>query len=486
MSRFKFVDRGFEKSMLLIPGWATDWRIFKRLDIPFNYLLPERVSPNEAKKIINHLPAELRKAGISILGWSMGGFIAADLILKNPNVFERVVLISIRQRYDTNRIEQIRDCLRRDAKAYLYSFYKGLFSEDEKENKIWFKEVLLSKYINDIDSLYLFEGLDYLSATELKANLLNKPNVTFIQGENDSIAPIHEARLAISQAPMARAVFIKDACHLPFLRKEFTEIFKVKTHSDKAIIEKNFSKSASQYDEYAAIQRLVAERLVEEIPNRRFERILEIGCGTGIYTSLLNTRFRYSNIRAVDISERMVAIAREKIQTKNVVFEVGDAERMSLLKEYDLITSNSVFHWFESIEKVVLKYSGILNKGGWLVFSAFGPLTFAELGACLRKIRKEEDLFVASSYFWEKEKLERLLREFLTQVSVKEILVEREYPSLTVLLKEIKYTGTQGCATRGGFIWTQGLLDDLEDLYLDDNKGRIIATYQIFLCKAER
>jgi pimeloyl-ACP methyl ester carboxylesterase len=228
MPHFNFVDRGFKKNILLIPGWATDWRIFERLDIPFNYLLPKRVSPSEAKKIINHIPGKLRKAGISVLGWSMGGFIAADLILKNPNVFERVILISIRQRYDANGIEHIRGCLRRDARAYLYSFYKGLFSEDETMNKAWFKEVLLRKYINDIDSLYLFEGLDYLSTAELKADLLNKPNVAFIQGEKDGIAPIHEARSAISQAPLAKAVFIKDAKHLPFLRGEFTEVFKEK------------------------------------------------------------------------------------------------------------------------------------------------------------------------------------------------------------------------------------------------------------------
>jgi len=226
MLHFKFVDRGFKKNILLIPGWATDWRIFARLDVPFNYLLLERVSPSEAKKVINHIPSELRKAGISILGWSMGGFIAADIILKNPNIFENIVLISIRHRYD--EIQHIKECLKMNTKAYLHSFYKGLFAEDETENKAWFKELLLRKYINDIDSLYLLEGLDYLSATELKADLLNKPNVTFVQGEKDSIAPIQEARLAISQAPLARAVFIKDACHLPFLRKEFTEVFKVK------------------------------------------------------------------------------------------------------------------------------------------------------------------------------------------------------------------------------------------------------------------
>lgn len=255
---------------------------------------------------------------------------------------------------------------------------------------------------------------------------------------------------------------------------------------DKTIIENNFSRSAYQYDEYAVIQRFVAECLIEEVPDDRFDSILEIGCGTGIYTCLLNMRFKHSNIKAVDISEKMVEVAREKIRTKNVVFEIRDAEKMSVVEEYDLITSNSTFHWFESMENTLLKYSGILNKGGWFVFSVFGPSTFAELAASLRKIRKEGNLFVASSDFLEKEKLERLFAKFLTQVSVKELLVQREYLSITDLLKEIKYTGTQGCATRGDFIWTQGLLDRLEDVYMNDNEGRIIATYQIFLCRAVR
>jgi malonyl-CoA O-methyltransferase len=254
--------------------------------------------------------------------------------------------------------------------------------------------------------------------------------------------------------------------------------------SDKAVIENNFSKSAYRYDEHAAIQRFVAGRLIEELPDNRFDSILEIGCGTGVYTCFLNMRFKHSNIKALDISEKMVEIAREKIRTKNVVFEIGDAEKIPVAEEYDLITSNSTFHWFESIENALLKYSGILNKGGWFVFSVFGPSTFAELAASLRKIVKEKDISVASSDFLEKEKLARLLTKFFTQVSIKELLVEREYPSTTDLLKEIKYTGTQGCAARGDFIWTHGLLDRLEDVYRNDNKGRIIATYQIFLCKA--
>ena len=83
----------------------------------------------------------------------------------------------------------------------------------------------------------------------------------------------------------------------------------------------------------------------------------------------------------------------------------------------------------------------------------------------------------------EREKLEALLAKYFTRVSVKGIIVQREYSSLTGLLKEIKYTGTQGCASRGSYAWTKGSLDALEGAYREGN-GRIVATYQIFLCRA--
>jgi malonyl-CoA O-methyltransferase len=252
---------------------------------------------------------------------------------------------------------------------------------------------------------------------------------------------------------------------------------------DKSVIIRNFSKSAYKYDEYAGIQRLAANYLIDEIPKIELKQILEIGCGTGIYTRLLRKKFRFSRIRAVDISENMIIKACKNMQTDSVEFETVDAEKMILKEKYDLITSNSVFHWFESIEKAISRFSNALNKDGWLVFSVFGPSTFPELASSLRKINKESNMQVASCDFWGKEKLEKLLAGLFSRISVKEITIQREYPSLTGLLKEIKYTGTQGSAARGSHIWTRGLISALEDAYIDDN-GRIVATHQIFLCGA--
>lgn len=229
--QFKFVDRGFKKSILLIPGWATDWRIFERLDIPFNYLfLPEEASPGDFEKAFNRFSDKIKPPAIDLLGWSMGGFIAAGLISKYPLMFDKVILVSMRQRYDRDDIEHIRDYLRRSARAYLYRFYGELFSDDEQEHKVWFKDSLFKKYTEDAGALYLFEGLDYLAKAQLNTDILNSPNIMLVHGEDDKIAPVEGACSIAARIPRAKFVSMKGARHLPFLREEFRNIVGAQTH----------------------------------------------------------------------------------------------------------------------------------------------------------------------------------------------------------------------------------------------------------------
>jgi hypothetical protein len=69
------------------------------------------------------------------------------------------------------------------------------------------------------------------------------------------------------------------------------------------------------------------------------------------------------------------------------------------------------------------------------------------------------------------------------------VLIKEEYPSLAELLEKIKYTGVRGSGfpsvSSARFVWSRRLLKIVEDAYLKEC-GHIAATYQIFLCRAER
>ena len=53
---------------------------------------------------------------------------------------------------------------------------------------------------------------------------------------------------------------------------------------NKELINSRFAKTLSSYDENAKIQKRMAQRLIEFLPSKQFDSVLEIGCGTGFLT----------------------------------------------------------------------------------------------------------------------------------------------------------------------------------------------------------
>ena len=103
----------------------------------------------------------------------------------------------------------------------------------------------------------------------------------------------------------------------------------------KAAVEKNFDESADAYDRFEERHHLfetLTRRQLELIEPSRPDRILDVGCGTGISTLALQQAMadRSPNIYAIDISERMLLRARERCKSlPGVYFIRGDAENLS-------------------------------------------------------------------------------------------------------------------------------------------------------------
>ncbi len=250
----------------------------------------------------------------------------------------------------------------------------------------------------------------------------------------------------------------------------------------KEALRNNFSRCAHSYDKYANIQHLAAGELLKELPAEGIRNILEIGCGTGNYTLLLKNKFKAAKITVVDISREMIAVARQKFGATKIDFVVADAEEMAIADRFDLITANATFQWFEDIEESMARYKNALTDNGLLAFSIFGPLTFRELNESLKKALHEETR-IRASYFLTEEGLKKILGRHFRRVSIREIIIKEEYPSLEELLNKIKYTGVQGNGANSRYFLGRGLVRKIEEIY-NLSYGRIEATYQILFCKA--
>jgi len=107
--------------------------------------------------------------------------------------------------------------------------------------------------------------------------------------------------------------------------------------------------------------------LTAGLPNPAIQDILEIGCGTGIFTCELQSVC--ANLSAVDISKDLIEIAKSRVDEKKVKFTVGDAHYLPLQDEtMDLILGCSVLHHLDW-EAAVSEFWRVLRPGGSIRFS---------------------------------------------------------------------------------------------------------------------
>lgn len=251
---------------------------------------------------------------------------------------------------------------------------------------------------------------------------------------------------------------------------------------DKGIIKNNFSKYAFSYDDHSFIQRKCAEKLLELIGDRQFSRVLEIGCGTGVYTGLLHDKFRKADINAIDISSDMVSIAREKMPFANIDFNVADGEGLTINGTYDLITSNASFQWFDDLDSSFEVFSEHIDDNGLFCFSIYGPETFYEFKEVLRHHYKNSP-GLSSSKFIKKKEVKLLLEKYFQEFELIEETFTADFFSLWEFLKNIKHSGTRGEGLGNKIFLGKYILKEIEKTYINKFKG-IIATHHIYFCKA--
>ena len=145
---------------------------------------------------------------------------------------------------------------------------------------------------------------------------------------------------------------------------------------EEKIIE-SFSKYARSYDRYAILQKSMAERLASYLPETTPPHIIELGCGTGLFTRHLLT-LPIKNLILNDISSAMVDILKFHLKLPRYTrFLIGNAEYISMEKT-DLICANAVFQWFQNPQSSLFHLKKSLNNKGTILFSTFGTETLKE------------------------------------------------------------------------------------------------------------
>lgn len=222
--QFNDQNRGCSRTLVLIPGWATDVRLFEPLLLPYNYILPCNVTPETFALDLHRWLDENHHQRVSLLGWSMGGFLAADFARQFPSQVDELFLLSVRQTFDPRGLDAIRQLLHKDRRVYLYGFYTQCFRHCPPDHLARFKRSLLKPYLESMTTEDLLRGLDYLAGAQIDASALaDLPGVHFFHGRRDEITPIAEARALAAQIPNATFRTFPDLGHILFYDATFLE-----------------------------------------------------------------------------------------------------------------------------------------------------------------------------------------------------------------------------------------------------------------------
>ncbi|MBQ3640339.1 malonyl-ACP O-methyltransferase BioC [bacterium] len=193
--------------------------------------------------------------------------------------------------------------------------------------------------------------------------------------------------------------------------------------ADKSILKERFKKSLNTYNENAIVQKQMAQELLNLIPLKNYNNILELGCGSGILTNLAINRFKYNTYLAGDIVEECSQYIRED-------FFVCDIDNFNPKNKYDLIISNAAMQWCEDIDKTVKVLMNALNDDGILAFSTFGKENMFEI----------REIFNIGLNYYSLDELKEKFKKY-NIIELKDNVKTIEFKSIKEILKHIKMTG---------------------------------------------
>jgi trans-aconitate 2-methyltransferase len=123
---------------------------------------------------------------------------------------------------------------------------------------------------------------------------------------------------------------------------------------------------ADAYARASDAQARWAGAVLDRLPLRGDETVLDAGCGSGGVTARLVERLPHGRVIAVDGSEEMVELARSTLGDRAEVRLMNLAE-LALDEQVDAIFSNAVFHWIPDHDRLFARLHAALRPGGLLV-----------------------------------------------------------------------------------------------------------------------
>ncbi|TVL64675.1 class I SAM-dependent methyltransferase [Brachyspira hyodysenteriae] len=139
----------------------------------------------------------------------------------------------------------------------------------------------------------------------------------------------------------------------------------------------HFNKQASIYDEkdtiyYSKYGKISCNYVSEYLKNIDYNKLLDIGCGTGYLINMLKKYKATAEFYGLDLSEEMINISKSK-NIKDAEFILGSANKLPFNDNtFDIVTCIQSFHHYPYPDEAMKEVYRVLIKGGIYILSDTG------------------------------------------------------------------------------------------------------------------
>jgi malonyl-CoA O-methyltransferase len=447
------------------------------------------------------------------VGWSLGGNLASELAARHPQSVSALVTVCSNPRFVATPSWPGTDA------AFFTGFYQSVDANTDKALKRFdslqatgsVRQRVLQRQLSSIrkrvNSDNLLIELKFLARMDTRQLLqeLRLPQLHLLS-EKDALVPVDLVyRLSEWLGGNSRASVhsLGDVCHAALIEvpsqiaatiEEFLDssnlFYESAAHFvelDKRDIGQSFSSAARSYDSVAELQRKVGAALLNSVEgfSGKNKVVLDLGCGTGYFSSSLTGLASKPTYIGIDLAEGMVSFAKNSTSDDRC-WVAGDAENLPVASHsVDLIFSSLAIQWCSDLKRVFAEFARVLRPGGQCVFATLGPDTLKELRDSWASVDQHKHV----NSFLPAAELEHVAEQFSTiRLAIRQETFTMHYDAVSELLRELKVLGahninksrSRGLTGRAQLRGMYGAYEDWRDA------GKLPASYDVIFAVVKK
>ena len=134
---------------------------------------------------------------------------------------------------------------------------------------------------------------------------------------------------------------------------------------DKSEVISFFDRLAPEWDANMVTNDTVINTILDNAGVKKGSNVLDVACGTGVLFSYYMDR-NICSLTAVDISPKMIEIAKEKYKDTDIDIICADVETYDFGKQFDSIVVYNAYPHFKDADVLISVLANKLKNGGIL------------------------------------------------------------------------------------------------------------------------